>query len=154
MVSQIPGTVLQAAGRPDLAAKLMLVELPAMVLLNLLLIPRFGITGAAATWSARVIADALLLFWFAHRILRGQGASADFRWVWRSLAAQGAIGVVALILPALLGGVVLRASVFAGFLAVFLVTMWVFFLDQEDKTLILRLGRSVLTPKKAASTIP
>jgi O-antigen/teichoic acid export membrane protein len=61
-LAQIPTTALHALGRPDLTAKFHLIELPFMVILNLILIPLIGIIGAAITWTLRVAFDSGLLF--------------------------------------------------------------------------------------------
>lgn len=56
-----PFTILQSVGRPDLVAKIHLTELPPYVALLFILTPRYGISGAAATWAGRAIVDAMLL---------------------------------------------------------------------------------------------
>jgi O-antigen/teichoic acid export membrane protein len=66
-LAQIPATILHAYGRPDLTAKFHLIELPLMVFLNIVLIPRIGIIGAGIAWSIRVMLDAFLLFLFARK---------------------------------------------------------------------------------------
>jgi O-antigen/teichoic acid export membrane protein len=63
----IPSNFLSALGRPDLNAKFHLLELCIQVPLAWWLVSRFGITGAATAWSARVTFDALLLFWACGR---------------------------------------------------------------------------------------
>jgi O-antigen/teichoic acid export membrane protein len=66
-IAQVPTTVLHAFNRPDLTAKIHLIELPFMILMNVILIPWIGILGAAITWSIRVLADMVLLFFATHR---------------------------------------------------------------------------------------
>ncbi|MEY2340567.1 flippase [Acidithiobacillus sp. IBUN Pt1247-S3] len=61
----VPFSYLQASGRPDIPAKLHVLELVPFVLLLWVLIVQFGVVGAAWAWVIRVLADALLLFWFA-----------------------------------------------------------------------------------------
>lgn len=53
--------IVQAAGRPDYAAKLHLAELPVYVMLLWVLTTTYGIVGAAAAWVIRVFADAAVL---------------------------------------------------------------------------------------------
>lgn len=57
----IPYTYLQAQGRPDLPAKLHLLELLPFVGILWLGVKIFGVAGAAAAWSARVFVDTTLL---------------------------------------------------------------------------------------------
>lgn len=64
-LAYIPFGFLQAQGRPDLVAKLHLLELAPFVLILWLLLMLGGIQGAAIAWSLRVAVDALLLFYVA-----------------------------------------------------------------------------------------
>jgi len=62
----IPHDFLQATGRPDLTAKLHLVEAPVYAVLVWLMVSRYGIVGAALAWTTRLIADAVALSVLAH----------------------------------------------------------------------------------------
>ncbi|MDP1598229.1 flippase [Phenylobacterium sp.] len=64
-------TRLQAAGRPDLVTKVMLLEIPPYFLVMYLGIIWFGLPGAAFAVAARSLADYALLTWFAGRRLPG-----------------------------------------------------------------------------------
>jgi len=68
-LAQIPFALVQGAGRPDLTAKLHLVELPVYLLALWWLISAHGIVGAAIAWTARVGMDAIVLFGMAQRLL-------------------------------------------------------------------------------------
>jgi O-antigen/teichoic acid export membrane protein len=61
----------QGLGRPDMKAKLDLVEVPAFLALGVLLIPPFGIAGAAGAKLLVTMLDVAALFAFAGR-LRGR----------------------------------------------------------------------------------
>jgi O-antigen/teichoic acid export membrane protein len=69
-MSYLPYNALQAAGRPDLTGKFHLLELPPYIALCLILIPRWGITGAALASTFRFALDAGLLFWAAKKYCR------------------------------------------------------------------------------------
>jgi len=62
-MANIPYNALQALGRPDITGKLHLLELPFYLALCIVLIPRWGIAGAALANSIRISIDALVLFW-------------------------------------------------------------------------------------------
>ncbi len=64
-----PFAVVQGAGRPDLTAKLHLIELPAYLVALFWLTKLWGIEGAAIAWTGRVTLDALVLFVLAKRFL-------------------------------------------------------------------------------------
>jgi O-antigen/teichoic acid export membrane protein len=68
-LGQIPFTHVQGAGRPDITAKLHLVELPIYVVALFLLAKSMGIRGVAIAWLLRVVIDAVLLFLFSWRLL-------------------------------------------------------------------------------------
>lgn len=59
----VPYMMLQAQGRPDLVAKFHVVELAPFIALLWWALHRFGLSGAAGSWTFRVVADAVLLFW-------------------------------------------------------------------------------------------
>ena len=68
-VGQVAFSLVQAAGRPDIPAKLHLLEVPFYVALMWLLIPAFGITGVAAAWSLRCVLDTIALCAAAESLL-------------------------------------------------------------------------------------
>jgi O-antigen/teichoic acid export membrane protein len=70
--AQAPLALIQGAGRPDLAAKLLLVEVVVFVPLMWLLVRSHGIEGAAAAWTARAAVDGALLFGTAAWLLPGE----------------------------------------------------------------------------------
>jgi O-antigen/teichoic acid export membrane protein len=70
-VAQIPSALIQGAGRPDITARLHLLELPFYLMALYLLTAALGIEGTAIAWSARVLIDALLLAGIASRLLPG-----------------------------------------------------------------------------------
>ncbi len=63
----IPYTLIQAVGRPDLTAKLHLLELPLYLALLLWLLKRHGIEGAALAWVLRIILDTVALFYLMNK---------------------------------------------------------------------------------------
>jgi len=56
---------LQASGRPDVVAKIHLVELPAYLAVLAVFLHGWAVTGAAVAWSLRVAVDGLLLYGMA-----------------------------------------------------------------------------------------
>jgi len=67
--AHIPYTFLEASGRPDVPAKCHLVELAIHLPVAWILVGRWGITGAAIAWTARVSLDTVLLLVAARRII-------------------------------------------------------------------------------------
>jgi O-antigen/teichoic acid export membrane protein len=66
-LAKVPSTMIQAVGRPDLTARLHLVELPLFMVVLGALVWEWGLEGAAIAWVARVAADAVALYWVAWR---------------------------------------------------------------------------------------
>lgn len=64
----LPYATIMATGRSDVFAKLYLIELVPYLFLVFLLTSKFGIVGAAAAWSIRTFADAILQFVLAKRL--------------------------------------------------------------------------------------
>jgi O-antigen/teichoic acid export membrane protein len=68
-LAQVPFWQIQAASRPDLAAKAHILELPFYLLMFWGLTKRYGINGAAAAWMLRTTADTAIMFWLSNRLL-------------------------------------------------------------------------------------
>lgn len=68
-IARLPLFALQAAGRPDLTAKVHLAELPIYLLLLWSLTDTYGIVGTAAAWTIRITCDAAVLFAIAYQAL-------------------------------------------------------------------------------------
>lgn len=66
-LAYIPFVALQGLGRPDLPAKIHVLEVPFYCVVCLLLIPRFGVIGAAVAGILRFSVDTVALFWTADR---------------------------------------------------------------------------------------
>ncbi len=61
-VGRMPYILIQSAGRPDLTAKLFLLELPPYIFALWYALNIFGIEGAAIVWMVRVAIDTLAIF--------------------------------------------------------------------------------------------
>jgi O-antigen/teichoic acid export membrane protein len=68
-MAQMPFALIQAAGRPDLTAKLHVCELLPFLALLFWLVGAHGIAGAAMAWTTRVTVDTLCLLWLARRFV-------------------------------------------------------------------------------------
>jgi O-antigen/teichoic acid export membrane protein len=109
----LPHAWLQATGRADITAKVQLVELPLYAGGMFVAVLQWGIVGAAALWTLRVVADCIVLLYFAGResaqpvfgalfagigliaatgMLSGLGSG----WQWRAASLLACVGVAAL----------------------------------------------------------
>jgi O-antigen/teichoic acid export membrane protein len=67
-LAMVPGTWLLGISRPDVVAKILLIELPVYIPLAYILISRYGIVGAALAFTPRVALEAALYFVFSFRL--------------------------------------------------------------------------------------
>jgi O-antigen/teichoic acid export membrane protein len=67
--AQAPFALLQATRRPDLTARLHMVELPVYLVMIFVLGSRRGVAGVALAWTIRVALDTAVLSWMSRREL-------------------------------------------------------------------------------------
>lgn len=146
-LAQIPFSLVQSAGRPDLTAKLHLIELPFYLVAVWWMTRIFGIEGTAMVWSARVLVDALILFIMARRILP-QG-SFGFQHV--KLPAGFVLLLLAFgIVPK---DLIINANFVAFAIFLFMCGSWFLILDKAERSMLyilLRKGLSLVRGKFSA----
>jgi len=130
-LAQVPFALVQGAGRPDLTAKLHLIELPCYLLMLRWLIGARGIEGAAIVWAGRVTIDALFLFGLARRFLPASPSFLPLRTV--SLLAP-ALALMAL--ATLAHGLVTKGVFLLVTILVFALTAWFLILTPEERILV------------------
>jgi O-antigen/teichoic acid export membrane protein len=131
--ANIPYYALQALGRPDLTGKFHLIELPFYIVLCVVMIPRWGITGAALANTVRVSADAMLLFWAIEKYCR-----CSVRPLWskafrRILFLSGILGLILLGIRLELVTVWGRLGTGVFVTATYFLAMWAFLIEKGDK---------------------
>jgi O-antigen/teichoic acid export membrane protein len=87
-----PFALIQGLGRPDLSAKLHLLELPAYLLALWWALRHYGIEGAALVWTLRVAVDLVALYGIAQRLFPA-ATTVHRRAVYRTTASLAAIAV-------------------------------------------------------------
>jgi O-antigen/teichoic acid export membrane protein len=128
-LAQVPFALLQGIGRPDLTAKLHLIELPVYLLALRLLIGAYGIEGAAIAWTGRVAVDAFVLFAIAKQFF----ANAFFL-SRRTMLLLG-ITIILLILAAGQHSAVFKFGFLIGAILGFAFVGWFLILSPEERTL-------------------
>lgn len=68
LLAPLSGALLEAIGRPDLVAKLYLVELPLNVVVVVVLTLQFGLAGAAASYAIRTLLETMVLWCLVARV--------------------------------------------------------------------------------------
>ena len=142
-LAYIPTDFLKGIGRPDLTAKLQVVELPISIGVTWLLTIAFGLPGAAGAWSLRVLLNAALLF--AAAMISGRVSFAVFlanRLSLTAMALTALIGAAAA-LRELSGGLPLafQSAAFMVLLVLFGLVVWRVVLDALDLSAVLHAMR-------------
>lgn len=131
-LAYIPFSFLQGIGRPDVTAKLQLIELPFYLAAMWYGITNYGIEGAAMIWMLRMIIDTSLLFWLNEKISNGKN---EFKLKMRhiSMIIFLALSIIPVFLPDTLYKVVLIMVI----LTLFIIIFWKNFLDPEERNFLL-----------------
>jgi O-antigen/teichoic acid export membrane protein len=97
-LAQMPFALIQAAGRPDLTAKLHVAELPFYLISLWLMLRAFGIEGAAIAWAVRCLADSAALFAIARHLVSSDALMLG-RPILGLLAAVASVSIALFPLP-------------------------------------------------------
>lgn len=131
-LAQVPFSAIQAAGRPDLTAKLHLVEFPVYLACLWIFTKPLGIIGVALAWTIRIGLDTSLLFWLVRRLFPGQSRSlADWRTGFFYLGLFGLVATVSAValLPSLTGKIIFLPII----IMLFLISCWWVLLDNGER---------------------
>jgi O-antigen/teichoic acid export membrane protein len=130
--AQIALAGVQGLGRPDLKARLDLVQLPLYGVCAVLFIARFGITGAAAAKLVFTLTDSALLFMFARRLgapplIERAAITAHPR------AAAAVLALVAITAAAVMAPLPVRLAVALTGVSVLTIATWRWALEPADR---------------------
>jgi len=129
-IAQIPFALVQGAGRPDLTAKMHIVELPFYLLALWWLLGVYGIKGAAIAWVVRVGVDTLILFAMAQWLLPDARA-----FIWNSLL-RIIIAVCVFIMAGYTAGLFMKGVFLVGTLITFILVAWFWLLAPEEREML------------------
>jgi O-antigen/teichoic acid export membrane protein len=144
LLAYIPHASIMATGRTDVFAKLYWIELALYVVVAWILISYFGIVGAAAAWSIRVILDAFL-------IIRLSRIIANTKFKFLAHAGILVLGILVLSVPVALTliGVapifLIAASMLS--LPVYAALIWKRFVDDDERKWISSQINTLLSPQ-------
>jgi len=124
----MPFTLIQAAHRPDLVAKLHAIEVPFYLIGEYVFIKIWGIEGAAITWTARVVIDTVVVWVMVGWIIPGTRAIAVRMAV--GIGAVLGLAAIAIWFPFSLVG---QFTFLVIALALGLLAGWLFLLTGEDR---------------------
>lgn len=126
-VCQVPFALIQGTGRPDITAKLHLLQVPFYFLFLWVLLQNHGIEGAAMAWTGRIFLDAVLLFVAVGLIL------PEVRPIIRKFSLYAVILLPILAAAALAGMKGFPGLFLAVTLPIFLVLTWFYLLQSDER---------------------
>ncbi len=124
-IAYIPFSFIEGIGRPDITAKLQLIELPFYVTAMWLVVNYWGIYGAALVYMIRMIIDCFLLIYFSKRIVKAEITSD------RKIYYLIFLPIV-LFSVAFIHILLLKIILFIVLIMLFVFISWKFLLDEED----------------------
>ena len=135
------GNVIPAVGRPDINLKIEIICAGMNVGLNVLLIPRFGILGAAIATTISLLMGVVIFFIFVVKLLP---VKIDFRWYAYAMGTAFIALVFfwaakSLINSYLVGGIIL---------CLYAILILKFFLTKEDKSIFISIAYSLTSRRK------
>ncbi|MDP9314580.1 MAG: flippase [Chloroflexota bacterium] len=124
-----------AHNRPDVTAKVHLLELPVYLMLLWYLVHQYGIVGAAVAWVARALVDMIFLSWFSFCYLGNYHHHflLLLRWLGLIVVACCAVVVLSELLPQLL----IRLAMLLAILIVYSITTWRLILSADERQIAL-----------------
>ena len=126
-LARVPFTLIQGVGRPDITAKLHLIELPVYLVSIWFLLRGYALEGAAIAWVLRASLDAIVLFVVAHKFLPIRKDRSVL------LALVILLSLVALATICFFNSLMDRAGIACITLVLFLLVSWFFVLEKADK---------------------
>jgi O-antigen/teichoic acid export membrane protein len=136
-LGQVPYALIQGVGRPDLTAKLHLIELPFYLICLWWIIGINGIVGAAIAWVLRIAVDTLFMFVMAQRLLQIREGM-----MWRKLLLMGFV-LLTFVLATVLTGLAVKVLFLLLMLLTYVPTIWFLILAQEERALIVNRFKTI-----------
>ena len=141
-IAQISFSLVQGAGRPDLTAKMHLIELPFYLLILWWLLVVYGIKGAAIAWVLRAGIDTLILFAMVQWLL------PDTKSLVRNSLFRIILVVCIFIMAGYIVDLFMKGMFLVGTLIVFIVVTWLWLLAPEERELLKDFFRLRVTKRK------
>jgi O-antigen/teichoic acid export membrane protein len=143
----VPYTSVQALGRPDLKAKLDLIALPTYFAVAWWFIKHDGINGAAFAKLLVTVADCAVLFVFALKLRAFSLRDCISGPLFRAISVSGGLLALVFAVQSIHLKLLLTIPLIVLCLSVYLLSFWIFAVDDEDRTTIYALR------KKAAAVL-
>jgi O-antigen/teichoic acid export membrane protein len=131
MIVPIGGS-LSAAGKPNLVLRFTLISAIADILLNILLIPKYGIIGAAIATTSSLLLDTGLSLFFTIKIIRFK---FDYKWYSSIFGLMALSLTVFLVLKGFINIYIIGSFILVAFVSL----IYKFYIPLEDKKHLINL---------------
>ena len=129
-LGQVPYALIQGAGRPDITAKLHLIEIPFYIVVLFIMINWYGIKGASIAWTARLAVDSAIMFYIAFKMLEKKNGQIIRVFVVIILTSA------AYILALIISGIFQKSLFICLFLPLYLSFVWFYILNFREKEIV------------------
>lgn len=147
--ANVPYSLIQGLGRPDITAKFHLLELVLYVPLVWLLVKALGIVGGALAWSIRITLDAVLLFSASSKLM-GEHLQLEYS-LGRSVILVATLMCVMAVGILLQTTLPIRVAVAMVALILFTISCWRFVLDDAERGFVVFTARRVVQTASGGS---
>ncbi len=144
-LAQLPNTLILGSGRPQITARLLLIELLPYLALCAWFTSMWGIRGAALAWLIRVVVETAYLFVRVRGLWEGSETIAAYSYLWKGAALLACCGLPVLAARSLGIGAPGSIAVAAGFVAVYSLSLWFVVFDRDDRGRVLGVFRPART---------
>ncbi|PKK83755.1 MAG: hypothetical protein CVT49_06975 [candidate division Zixibacteria bacterium HGW-Zixibacteria-1] len=136
-VGRVPLNAIQALGRPDITAKLLLLELPLYLTAVFLMTRNLGILGVAIVWTSHLIIEMIILIILIERLKPFSEASTKVldRSIYLWMSAIVAVSYLISLIP----NILLMASAAIIFVSATLYLAYIVILDEEERSALLNI---------------
>jgi len=136
-LSFVPFSLLQGVGRPDVSAKLHLVEIPLTIGLAWVLMKHFGMQGAGVAWFIRCVFETGAMALLANRYAPGSGRAI------RRAASVTGVALLCMVVMAMTPSIWVRLAIYPAEIGVFLLLSWHWLLTAEERLAMAAMARKV-----------
>jgi O-antigen/teichoic acid export membrane protein len=142
-IATVPFFLLQGIGKPNIPAKIHVVELIIFAVMFYFMIKNFGLIGAAITWTCRTLFDFLMLFLATHHIQRKLFSGDDFKLIMRLFIIIPLIIGLSFYLQLINHSLLLKVLLSLGLGSTMFLLVWNFTIKSIEKEMILNKIKSI-----------
>ncbi len=135
-IAQLPSGSLQALGRPDIHAKMLMAELVLYTGASYYCTVSFGIAGMAFVWTLRVMIEAAVLLFFARREMKSVEVEFDYSFLWKSFAWLVPGFALMFIAKNTIGQELVLLGAAALMIVLYGALSWIFSLDESERRIL------------------